>query len=365
MKPRYELPTMADVRATARNGYRIVSTFSGCGGSCLGFEMEGFAVLMASGFIPAAADTYEANHPGVPVDRGDIRHLTAEQILSTTGLKRGELDVLEGSPPCASFSMSGKRAQHWGQVRAYSSTRQRTDDLFYEYARIRDGLQPRMFVAENVTGLVRGVAKGYFLEILDRLRVGYRVEARVLDAQWLGVPQARKRLIFIGVRDDLDVEPTFPTPLPYRYSVADVLGITSSFGERTTHDPETGTEITLDHYAVGREYRNVRIGGTSDRYMNLARPALGRPAPTLLATAKRGTATVVHPTECRDFTCVELRRLGSFPPDFELTGSYAQRAERIGRAVPPRMMAAVAACVRTTLEAQDEHSRRRRPRRSA
>jgi DNA (cytosine-5)-methyltransferase 1 len=349
VKPPYRLLTMAEIRATARNGYRVVSTFSGCGGSCLGFEMEGFTVLYASEFIPAAADTYEANHAGVPVDRRDIRNVDPAEILEVAKLAAGELDVLEGSPPCASFSMSGKREKHWGEVKQYSSTKQRTDDLFYEYARIRDGLRPKVFVAENVTGLVRGVSRGYFLDILARLSEGYRVEARILDAQWLGVPQARKRLIFVGVRDDLDAKPAFPTPLAYRYSIADVLGIRSSFGERITHDPETGTAITLDGYAVGREYPRVRIGSTSNRYMNLSRPAFGRPAPTLLATARRGTATVVHPTECRDFTVAELRLLGSFPADFVLTGSYEQRAERIGRAVPPRMMAAVARAVRDNI----------------
>jgi DNA (cytosine-5)-methyltransferase 1 len=82
---------------------------------------------------------------------------------------------------------------------------------------------PRVFVAENVAGLVKGVAKGYFLEILAMLKRGYRVEARVLDAQWLGVPQMRQRVIFVGVREDLGLLPVFPKPFPYRYSVRDAL----------------------------------------------------------------------------------------------------------------------------------------------
>ncbi len=85
-------------------------------------------------------------------------------------------------------------------------------------------LRPRAFVAENVSGLVKGVAKGYFLEILAKLKTcGYRVGCKVLDAQWLGVPQARQRTIFIGVREDLGKEPVFPKPLPYRYSLREAL----------------------------------------------------------------------------------------------------------------------------------------------
>lgn len=85
-------------------------------------------------------------------------------------------------------------------------------------------LQPKVFVAENVSGLVKGTAKGYFIEILQALKAcGYNVEAKLLDAQWLGVPQMRQRVIFVGVRNDLERAPTFPKPLSYRYSVRDAL----------------------------------------------------------------------------------------------------------------------------------------------
>jgi len=125
---------------------------------------------------------------------------------------------------CASFSTAGKREKHWGKAKRYSETVQRTDDLFFEFIRLLDGLKPKVFVAENVSGLVKGVAKGYFLEILARLKAcGYRVGVKILDAQWLGVPQARQRTIFIGVREDLGKAPAFPRPLPYRYTLRDAL----------------------------------------------------------------------------------------------------------------------------------------------
>lgn len=169
-KPEYQVKSLAEIHAQKKNGFKVVSTFSGCGGSCLGFEMEGYEIVYANEFIPAARDTYKLNHPGVFVDNRDIRKVSAADILMHIGMNRGELDVLEGSPPCASFSMSGKRDKHWGQVKKYSETAQRTDDLFYEYARILEGLYPKVFVAENVAGLARGKAKGYFKDILAELK---------------------------------------------------------------------------------------------------------------------------------------------------------------------------------------------------
>ena len=228
-KPPYRVPTMTEIAALKPNALRAVSTFSGCGGSCLGFEMAGYRVAWGNEFIPAAAATYILNHPDTILDTRDIRSVQPSEILEATGLAVGELDVFEGSPPCASFSTAGKRARDWGKVKDYSDTRQRTDDLFFEYARLLEGLKSRVFVAENISGLVKGVAKGYFIEILAKLKAcGYRVSCKVLDAQWLGVPQARQRTIFIGVREDLGKEPVFPKPMPYdsdatrirRYSVS-------------------------------------------------------------------------------------------------------------------------------------------------
>lgn len=349
-KPPYRRPTMADVRAIERNGLRVVSTFSGAGGSCLGFQLAGFTTVYASEFVSLAADTYAANAPDVPLDRRDIREVTASDIRELSGLDRPdvvwpEIDVLEGSPPCASFSACGRGAEGWGVERKYSSgSDQRVDDLFWEFARLRDELSPRVFVAENVQGLIRGVSRGYFKEIIRRLSEGYRVEARVLDSQWLGVPQHRQRVIFIGVRDDLDASPAFPRPLPYRYSIAEAL---PDHGPgRLEIDPETGERITLDGYAIGRAYDQLRSGEGHERYLNLTRCSPGRPAPTITATQSIGCATLMHPSERRHFTLAELRALASFPEDFTLTGAYRYRAERIGRAVPPLMMRAVAETIR-------------------
>lgn len=215
---------MTEIATIPWNGFNAISSFSGCGGSSLGYKLAGFKVLWANEFIPAAQDTYRANHPGTILDTRDIRQIQPQEILDAIGMQPGELDLFDGSPPCASFSTAGKREAGWGKVKQYSDTKQRTDDLFFEYTRLLQGIQPKVFVAENVSGLVKGTAKGYFLEILAALKdCGYNVKSRLLDAQWLGVPQMRQRIIFVGVRNDLGLEPVHPKPLGYRYSVRDAL----------------------------------------------------------------------------------------------------------------------------------------------
>jgi DNA (cytosine-5)-methyltransferase 1 len=446
-KPAYRVPSMREVEALPWNGLKVVSTFSGCGGSCLGFRMAGYRVLWSSEFVESARETYRANHPSAVLDDRDIREVQPEDILRATGLAVGELDVFEGSPPCASFSTAGKREKLWGKAKEYSDgKKQRTDDLFAEYLRLLAGLRPRAFVAENVAGMVIGTAKGHFLEALAAMRaLGYRVGARLLDAQWLGVPQARRRVIFVGVREDLGAEPPFPRPLPYRYSLRDALPWLGGGAGRVVHDtsglwgsgdvtdrpaptvtvgvnavnanhfkvyaPESPVQFTggfskgrpvglddpaptvmahgiggsgdtqcllrvplpdgsgerdrddtryrprrpleptaeelaeadFSRYAIGREWEKLQPGEGSDKYLNLARAHPDRPSPTVTAQAGNvGAAGVAHPSEPRKFTIGELRRVCGFPDDFVLRGTYAQQWERLGRAVPPPLMAAVA-----------------------
>jgi DNA (cytosine-5)-methyltransferase 1 len=319
--------------------------------------------------------------PGTVLDGRDIRAVQAEDILKVTGLAVGELDIFDGSPPCVSFSTAGKREAGWGRVTTSHDATQRQDDLFHEFARLLKGLQPRAFVAENVSGLIKGTAKGYFLEILRALRVcGYRVEAKLLDAQWLGVPQSRQRLIFVGTRLDLDARPAFPAPLSYRYSVRDALpwivrqADNGPFGEGAMRQansasptigasPQTGNgrfpaslveaETDISRYAIGAEWDKLKPGEQSRKYRSLVKPSLGAPCPTVTCppgdnwspTAPMSSASVVHPTERRKFTIAELKRICAFPDDYVLTGSYADQWARCGNAVPPVMMFHIASAL--------------------
>ena len=370
MKPAYKVPTMEEIRALPWNGFTCASTFSGCGGSSTGYRMAGFKMVWASEFIDAARESYKANAaPYTVVDGRDIRQVKAEDILSATGLKAGELDLFDGSPPCSAFSTAGKREAGWGTVKKYSDTAQRVDDLFFEYTRLIRGLRPKVFVAENVSGLVKGTAKGYFLQILAELKAcGYRVSCKVLDAQWLGVPQARQRTIFVGVRDDLGFDPVHPKPLPYRYSVRDALPWIKDMSSNSSHvqtwvgsdrpaptvtatiptkSLQVEAETDISRYAIGNEWDKLKPGEGSEKYLNLKRTRLDGPSHCISATGGgNGVAGVTYPTEKRKFTIAELKCICGFPDDFILTGTYAQQWERLGRAVPPVMMSHIAATVR-------------------
>lgn len=379
---------MDEIRSSPGNGLNAISLFAGGGGSSTGYRMAGYRMLYANEFVPAAAETYSANaRPGTIVDTTDIREVTGKSILDRIGLGVGELDVLDGSPPCASFSTAGKRSAKWGQVSSYSDTKQRTDDLFYEYARIVRDVQPRVFVAENVSGLVKGVAKGYFKAILQALRdCGYTVSARLLDASWLGVPQARQRLIFVGTRNDLGLVPSHPRPWAYRYTLRDALPWLTHQGNADREEPglmsadrpsstmgtgwafpsgyappsvvatqqpriihDTSGDRGLGDITDGPSPTiTVGMGSVNSYHFQVIDPRMeGKdsfdPETGQKLTMVPKNLTAAYPElMLRRLTLGELRAICSFPPDYVLTGSYAQRWERMGRSVPPLMMKAIA-----------------------
>ncbi len=310
---------MVEIEALPWNGLTVASTFSGCGGSCLGYRMAGFKVAWANEFVPAAQDSYRANAPDCYLDPRDIKLVQPEEILDVLGMKQGDLDLFDGSPPCQAFSTAGKREKGWGELKTYEhGAKQANETLFSEYVRLLRGLKPKVFVAENVSGLVKGTAKGYFLEILAALKAsGYRVTCRVLDAQWLGVPQQRQRTIFVGVREDLKIDPVHPKPLAYRYSVRDALP-----------------------HISGVEHGD---GFKADENGHFLSPG-EKPAPPMLAG--RAVRVATGGTTRRKFTIDEVKAICSFPPDFILKGSYAQQWERLGNSVPPVMMSHIAKTIR-------------------
>lgn len=382
-KPPYRVPTMAEVAAARGSaGLTVASTFSGCGGSCTGFEMAGYRVVWANEFLPIARESYAANHPHTLLDGRDIRKVQASEILEAAGLAPGELDVFNGSPPCQAFSSAGKGARGWGTEREYANgVSQKNEELFFDFIRLLKGLQPRAFVAENVAGLVRGAAIGMFKIIMRELMdAGYTVRCKVLDAQWLGVPQSRTRAIFIGVRSDLGEAPEFPKPLPYRYTLREAVpGIGRVVYDTQTSNADFVRTATIGvgepcravltnnshHFKVTdtptlppksrAEWEKLRPGQSSEKYFNLVRSSLDEPSPVVVANQGN---TVTHPTEPRKFSIDELRAICGFPPDYELRGTFSEQWARLGNAVPPLMMRAVAEVLRDGLFTRIGRTRR-------
>jgi len=361
---RYVVPTMKEVlESEARNLFSVISTFAGCGGSSTGYRLAGGKVLLVNEFIPAAIETYKANYPQTIVLPDDIRDLKGKDLLDPVGMDPGELDVLDGSPPCASFSKSGKREKTWGMVKKYSDTKQRVDDLLFEFARVLGEVRPKVFLCENVDALAEGIAgdllgsaqfdlfgeckNTIFHTLSDQ---GYRVDFQILNAAEFGVPQRRRRLFIMGVRKDLNLLPVFPKPilLPNeQVTVREALE-----GMENTEEELAECRIPEGCASHGLLLQ-MKEGESGDMYhpkgsfFNIIKNSWDRPACTILQTHFKPTIAggLVHPSEMRLWTIREAKRLSSFPDDFILTGNYSKKGERIGRAVPPLLMKAVASCI--------------------
>lgn len=329
-----------NVRNAVSNGNAptVISTFAGCGGSSLGYKLAGFRELLAVEWDNNAVETFRLNFPEVPVYHGDIAKLTVNECMRLSGVGVGELDVFDGSPPCQGFSTAGKRK--------FDDPR---NSLFREYARLLRELQPRVFVMENVTGMIKGYMKQAYLTIIQTLRdCGYRAKGEVLNAMYYNVPQSRERVIIIGVRNDLGIEPTHPKPQTRPMAALDALrGI--------VNDPEE-IQWLLD---AGLKY--VAFQSWPDMPIGTSRADLGlsgfscqkwdprRPAQTIRKNDGHITMHgAMHWDERRRFTVAEFKRFSSFPDDFEFIGGY-KAVERIGNSVPPNIMRAIATHIKENI----------------
>lgn len=331
----------------------VVSLFAGCGGSSLGYSMAGYDERLAVEWSDKQGASFAANFPDVLLYLGDVAQLSNAQALDLAQLETGELDVLDGSPPCQGFSLSGRRK--------FADDR---NQLFHEYVRLLNAFAPRMFVMENVPGMVIGKMRLIFVDILAHLKAaGYDVSARVLMAAHYGVPQLRRRMIFVGVRRDLadafDARPSHPQPTTARFvTVREAL-----HGVVNTDD-----EIEQTKYAPDAKYlrylMNLKPGQSGDEihpkkhFFNLHRLSWEETAPTLLKSGghKSWACEACHPEEHRKLTIAELKRIGSFPDPFVLRGTFEERWAAIGNCVPPLFMRAISSHVATLLPITVEQS---------
>jgi DNA (cytosine-5)-methyltransferase 1 len=341
--------------------FDVVSLFAGGGGSSTGYRLAGGNVLAINEFIEAAQQAYAKNYPNTYIFKEDVRRLTGKMILDKINKKVGELDILDGSPPCASFSTAGLREKGWGKEKNYSDKVQRVDDLFFEYARLVKEIQPKVFVAENVKGLTMGSAANllgnsqFSLFEEDETRTiyktlvdcGYKVRYKVLNACKYGVAQSRERVIFIGVRNDIDKEITYPKPLHYILNAIDVLS-------DVNNTPKDIQDSTHNDGIVKSYILQMKEGESGDKYapsgyFGLQRINRNKPSPTICQRQGNKGACLVHWSEDRELTVPELTRLMSFPDDYYLGEKYTQKTERLGRAVPPLLIKEIAEHIYKTI----------------
>ena len=367
---RYKPYTLQDVvNASNQNKFNVISTFAGGGGSSTGYRLAGGKILCINEFVEEAQNTYRENYPDTPILPGDIKQLSGKDFLDIAILDVGELDILDGSPPCSAFSVAGKlshsrdgkHSDGWGQTKNYSDGKmvENIEDLFFEFLRVADDIKPKVIIGENVKGLTIGEAKQYFNKIQNTFEdIGYDVVAKVLDSRYFGISQTRTRVFFIGVRNDITekaglnfmtIGNVFPQELPdvvplkdalidLQYDEEEVKYLTDKFS-KTAYWRDTGSKMEIDPPKVltGMDYH------PKGHHFNLKRVSQYQPAPTLTAMGSNDTtAGAFHWAEPRKLTIGELKRIQSLPDDFKLTGKWNQKSERIGRMVPPLMMKAIA-----------------------
>ena len=142
----YNIPTVQELKQNTENGnhkFSVISFFAGGGGSSTGYRMAGGKVILVNEFIDEAVKTYKANWPTTHIIHDDIRKITPEQVLEKSGIKKFELDIMDGSPPCSAFSTAGSREKGWGKEKKYSDkSQENVEDLFFEYIRMLRGIMP-------------------------------------------------------------------------------------------------------------------------------------------------------------------------------------------------------------------------------
>lgn len=183
-----------------------IDLFAGAGGFSLGMKMAGFKILAAVEKDKWAAETYRYNHKDTIMVEEDIQKITPDRLLETVNLKKGELDILFGSPPCQGFSTISKSR----------SLDNPNSKLMQEFIRMTEGIQPRIFYIENVPGLF--AYKDFFIFLMETLeKCGYAVRCLMMDAVSYGVPQTRRRIFIQGTRNDLGILPQFPPPTHFDF----------------------------------------------------------------------------------------------------------------------------------------------------
>lgn len=312
----------------------VISLFAGTGGSSLGYKWAGFHELLAVDFDPHAVECFRLNFPDVPVWQRSVVEVTGKEILEFCKIKKGELDVLDGSPPCQGFSTAGKR-----------NVTDPRNDLFKHYVRLINELQPKVFVMENVSGMAKGKMKGRFIEIINALKAtGYNVKAKQMNAANYGVPQSRERIIFIGSRKDLKNEVTYPVPNGVVITARDAIDHLYD-SEKKNRKPVTKGLLAFAKMLKEGEYGS-RYHPTGSLF-GLIRIASNKPCPTVTKSA--GTVLLHYRDSLMFLSVNELKVLCSFPIEWKLGSSRSKSIDRLGNAVMPKFMQAIAEQVKLVL----------------
>ena len=319
--------------------YTSIELFAGAGGLALGVEKAGFNTLGLIEFDKDAADTLKKNRPNWNVINDDIANISCLDLEKYFSIKKGELDLLSGGAPCQAFSYAGKRL---GLEDARGT-------LFYHYALFLEKLQPKMFLFENVRGLLthdHGKTYSTMLDIFTK--AGYTIDKQVLNAWNYGVPQKRERVMQANAQsfrlNDLvgKTEYRFPKAHSYKPVLRDVLldcpdGPGVPYGEKKRKIFElvpAGVYWRDIDPAIAKEYMKSCWDMEGGRTGILRRMSLDEPSLTVLTSPSQKQTERCHPLEARPFTVRENARCQTFPDDWEFCGNVSAQYKQVGNAVP-------------------------------
>ncbi len=331
--------------------FTTIELFAGAGGLALGVERAGFNTIGLIEFDKDAAKTLSVNRPEWRVIQDDIANISCLNLEEYFGMKKGELDLLSGGAPCQAFSYAGKRL---GLEDARGT-------LFYHYATFLQKLQPKMFLFENVRGLLthdRGRTYATILSIFEE--AGYTIQKQVLNAWDYGNPQKRERLITIGIRNDLAEKITFKFPDPHDYKpiLRDVLldcpdGPGVPYGEKKRKIfelvPPGGYWRDIDP-EIAKDYMKSCWEMEGGRTGILRRMSLDEPSLTVLTSPSQKQTERCHPLEARPFTVRENARCQSFPDEWQFSGNVSSQYKQVGNAVPVNLAYDIALEIHKALE---------------
>lgn len=360
---------------------KVIDLFSGVGGLSYGFAHDdNFEIVAANEILPNMARAYSLNHPTAKVYAEDIKDFSADKIEKDLGIKPSEIDIIVGGPPCQAYSTVGKRL---------------IDDprgkLFQEYYRVLKEFNPKLFLFENVKGLL-SMQDGELLKTIISLfeSLGYKVKYKLLNAADYGAPQIRERVIIIGSK--LKTEFEYPEPTHYnpedennlfKNSLKPYLTLEEAISDlpfiktneesfEYANEPQNefqklmrknAPEKLMDHSSPKNNDKLVKImeslpdGGTPEDLPESLRPTSGfkntycrlwwkRPSTTITRNLSTPSSSrCIHPKAPRPLTTREGARIQCFPDDYQFYGSRGDRNLQIGNAVPTFLSNAVAKAI--------------------
>jgi DNA (cytosine-5)-methyltransferase 1 len=370
--------------------FSCVSLFSGCGGLDLGLRQAGFDTAVCVEMSADSCESLRANAVAPHIIEREIANVTGDEILAAAGIKKGELDLLAGGPPCPPYSKS--RFYRKEKPRALGDP---TSDTLFQYLRMLDELRPKVFLLENVPGLAYKVHADAINAVLTRAAaLGYQVQYEVLNAANYGVPQIRERLFIVGVQPGFE----FMFPRPTHAEPASQLSLVEAADPWITAGDVLSDQDTEDnagdegHYAGGqfnsllaqippgdnylfftakRGHPNPLFKWRSRYWSFLLKLSPDKPAWTI--QARRSNNMGPFHWRNRILRISEIKRLQTFPDEYTIAGNVESAWRQIGNAVPPKLTQVLGTQIAKALSQKDRqlkeaahagHSRPKRERRT-